>query len=455
MPSAVADPQVAAAIQRASAALDDLARADAQPADITEAYAYTRELEAIGRRVKALQAAVVNTVQRSGVHKADGHASPKVMVRHAANLSPAEATRRDAAARVLRSMPLVAAAHAAGGIGACQVDRIARTLGNPRVRDAFVAQDPQVAVLAQRLPYVEFDAKLTDWERIEDQDDARQRAERAHRNRSHRISTDLDGGHHIEGHLGALQGIQVKATFDRYCQLEYEADWAEARERLGDAATATDLRRTDQQRSADAAAKAWAVANLALGAQPGGAPVVTNIMIDEESLDREIHHACGDDPGPDPRAATLLGDAVEDLDGDGPPAPRPNAFRCCTEDGAPLHPSEALAAALAGHVRRVVRRGDGVVLDLGRLQRLFKGPQRAAVMLSGQRCSWVGCLVPASQCQADHLDAFNGPRQGSTSPGNGAPLCGRHNRLKERGFALYRDDRGRMHVLRPDGTEIL
>ena len=43
---------------------------------------------------------------------------------------------------------------------------------------------------------------------------------------------------------------------------------------------------------------------------------------------------------------------------------------------------------------------------------------------------------------------------GRTNPGNGGPACGRHNRLKDHGFAARRDARSRMHVYRPDGTEI-
>ena len=73
-------------------------------------------------------------------------------------------------------------------------------------------------------------------------------------------------------------------------------------------------------------------------------------------------------------------------------------------------------------------------------------------MLLATRCYWPGCNVHISRCQADHLDPRrNGAR---TNPGNGGPACGRHNRLKEHGYTARRDPRGRMHVHRPDGTEI-
>ena len=49
--------------------------------------------------------------------------------------------------------------------------------------------------------------------------------------------------------------------------------------------------------------------------------------------------------------------------------------------------------------------------------------------------------------------AASGPG-GSTSPGNGGPACGTHNRHKERGFSVRRDEAGHWHTYRPDGTEI-
>ena len=62
-----------------------------------------------------------------------------------------------------------------------------------------------------------------------------------------------------------------------YLQAEYEADWAEARAKHGDAATLADLGRTDAQRRADALARIF---DDAAGAPPGTtAPkIVHNIV---------------------------------------------------------------------------------------------------------------------------------------------------------------------------------
>ena len=468
--SSVTDPRVAAAFDDVAEAIGRLTALDLAPGDITDAYAHIRELEALERQLQAGQLALLNELKRSGLHKADGHASTKVMVRFAANLSPAEAKRRDKAARMLERMPLVAAAHAAGTLGGSQVDRIARTFANPRVRDELEAQDANLVVLAVRLPYLEFDAKLTDWERLADEDGAGDRAERNHRNRDFLLLPNLDGSFRVDGGFGGLQGAQMKVIHDHQIEVEFQADWAEARDRLGDAATVADLRRTDAQRRADAAEAIFRGFADALAASPGGPTIVLNLLMDMETSERGLRKLAGDDPGPDPRAATFFDDAVADLADDRDSGPGGDTdseagvgdatarhrvpFRSSTADGHPIDPAEALAAALVGHVRRVVIGADGVVLDMGRLRRLFTGPRKTAVQFSADRCPWPGCGVPASQCQADHLQPFNGPDKGRTCPGNGGPLCGRHNRVKEHGFTVYRDERGRLHILRPDGTEI-
>ncbi|MCB0970292.1 MAG: hypothetical protein KDA97_02060, partial [Acidimicrobiales bacterium] len=57
------------------------------------------------------------------------------------------------------------------------------------------------------------------------------------------------------------------------------ADWAEARQRLGDDATWSDLRRTDAQRRADALLQIFRNANAHRGHQPGKSMVETVVVI--------------------------------------------------------------------------------------------------------------------------------------------------------------------------------
>src|SRR5690606_32301148 len=56
----------------------------------------------------------------------------------------------------------------------------------------------------------------------------------------------------IDALLDPVSGAIVARELERLEQELFEADWAEARQRLGDAATAADLARTPKQRRADA-----------------------------------------------------------------------------------------------------------------------------------------------------------------------------------------------------------
>ncbi|MEZ5245754.1 MAG: HNH endonuclease signature motif containing protein [Acidimicrobiales bacterium] len=89
---------------------------------------------------------------------------------------------------------------------------------------------------------------------------------------------------------------------------------------------------------------------------------------------------------------------------------------------------------------------------LGRRSRLFTGNARDAALLTEVRCYWTGCWIPASKCHIDHLTPWR--RHGRTSPGNGAPGCGKHNRIKEHGFHAWRTESGEWKLTRPDGTPI-
>ena len=56
----------------------------------------------------------------------------------------------------------------------------------------------------------------------------------------------------VDAWLDAIGGTEFLAELHRIEKEMFEADWAEARARVGDRATAADLRRTAVQRRADA-----------------------------------------------------------------------------------------------------------------------------------------------------------------------------------------------------------
>lgn len=441
MGSQVINREVAEAIDAMNGALDVLFAAGVVAGDARDAVVLVREVEGLVRRTRAAAVAVLDGIDQAGWHRADGHASAKVMVRHVARLSSAEAARRMRDAKALRDLPGVAVAYREGRVGSCQVDRIGRLHANPRVSAKVPAQDERLVKAAAHLSFREFDLKLSEWERLVDADGARDRAQAHHDQRDATMVQDLDGRWRFSGSCGSLTGAELQEIFKAFFDAETRTDWEKARIDRGDDACAADLARTDAQRRFDAWAAIFEAAANARAAAPGGSRIVTNIVIAEESLAEQLRFFAG--AGPDPDAP--------DVDVDPDPGAR---LRCATIDGRHVDPTEAVAAALLGHVRRVIIDAAGTVIDLGRQSRVFTGPAQLAVRLSSTECYWPGCHVPVSQCQSDHLRPWAPPHNGTTSPDNGGPACGRHNRFKQKGFTTWRDGTGRWHTRRPDGTEL-
>lgn len=459
MASEALDRDMAAAIDQINAGLSSLLATGLEPADRDDALTVIREVEALGRRMDCAQVAVLSAVEDRGLHRADHHASAKVLVAHAARLSPPEAARRAQIARALRQLPAVRAEFEAGHIGTCQVARIARAFANVRVRHALVGVDEELARLAARYAYRRFDERLTDWVRQTDEDGTRDTNQRHHENRDASIRQDYDGSWRIEGGCASMDGAVLHDILERFVQAELTADWEKARAEHGDAATADHLPRTPGQRRFDAFHQVFQRAAAAEANLVGGSQIVTNIVIDITTYERYLAWLTGVRPTPEQVSLDLsptgtpTPDSTSAPDAPVPPVP-PVGYRCSTLDGHLVDPTEAVARSLVEQVRRVVLGARSTVTDVGRSQRFFTGSAQLAVRLSNTRCYWPGCHVPVSLCQSDHLISFNGPGQGSTSPGNGGPACGKHNRAKEHGFIPWRDEAGEWHVQRPDGTTI-
>ncbi len=315
-----------------------------------------------------------------------------------------------------------------GEVGVEQLRLVGRVNANPRVAEFIAEHDEWLTRCAMSMPYRDFEAVARQWERLVDADGARGRNARAHRTRDFHVRQDsFDLSWSSRGRFGALQGASFNEIFQRYEKAEWEADWDKARAEHGDRACEAQLARTPAQRRADAL---WQMSQDAANS-PGSAAtgVVHNVVWSSESYEAMLASL---DTGESPR-----------LD--------PLAHRCSTVDGVPLEPSEAAAHSLTANMRRVVVDAKGTVIDLGRARR-FTGSARQAAQLGSNDCVWPGCHRPNSQCEIDQLTEHS--RGGRTCPGKEAPLCGRQNRLEQRGFSVWRDPAGTWHTTRPDGSEL-
>jgi hypothetical protein len=226
--------------------------------------------------------------------------------------------------------------------------------------------------------------------------------------------------------------------FQRQCDAEFIADWEQAQaegldlgdDRAGDPMTR--LARTDAQRRMDGLhrliVRGVATSPDALTPEP-----LVNIVMTKAEYEAGLTEML--------ERATAPAATVTDID----------AKRCETTTGLSISTRDAVVASFLGYVRRVVIDSSGRVVDLGRKRR-FTGAARDAVLLDGRRCIWPGCGRASSRNQIDHTHEHS--RGGLTTPSNGGPACGRHNRLKSHGYTAHRDGRGTWHVYRPDGSEL-
>ena len=409
-------------------ALDELLADNVPPIDAREATALIRTTERLARQLRAVHQHHHRLLQRSGVHASDGYPSAKALTRHVARLSTGEAAARERGARLRLELPEVWGALAEGTLGIDQLDLLARIHANPRVREAMPAAQAWFLRQARRLSYADFEIEAHRWERLADVDGPEPRNSANHDTRKVALVQDsVDLGWQLTGSFGAFQGASIDDILRPYSDAERLADWDKARAEHGDDAHTGHLPRSEAQRRADAL---WRIFQDAAAAEasPVGVDFVHHVVWDAATFEETLRRLSGEQPRPfDPESST-----------------------CRTIDGVPLEPTEAGANALVSHFRRVVIDSSGVVIDLGRA-RLFTGGSRLAVQLSEHHCPWPGCRVPTSRCEIDHtVDHAKG---GRTHPGNGGPFCGKHNRWKQKGFAVSRDPTGQWHFFRPDGSE--
>lgn len=395
-----------------------------------EREAFARVLDRERRRVEAKVAMFVHTVAQVGGHLDDKHRTPKAWGQAACNWSGAEAARFVKAGTALATFDSARELAEAGELGVAQLHALSSVVSNPRVQDHLANGEAMLVGAAVSLDYADYLVALNTWVAAADPDGAHQSAERAHRNRRARVGI-VGNECVLDAVGGATAGVQLKEILDAFAHSEWLADWDEGVLVHGDSMCPGLLSRTDAQRRFDALLAIFHAA-AGMATDGTGTGVTINLLVGLDTFEHHLEKSLGGNPKP--------------LN------PNDPFTRCETDGGVVIDAHDMLAAAATGYVRRVVLDSAGVVVDMGRKQRLFTGALREAVLLSNRRCTWSACQVPGSVCQADHVLPWS--NAGPTSTTNGGPMCRHHNRWKSRGYRTERDAHGHWHHYRPDGTEI-
>jgi hypothetical protein len=396
-----------------------------------------RTLDQDLRRLEAEFSVALQCARTRSLGKRDGYRSLTAWQRGELAASPTQTRHRNRLAATVTKAPVVVEALLTGRLGVTQAQMLAGAATHPRTSQDFGASAPMLVDLATNQEYSGFATCLQHWQMYADPDGATRRAEAAHRRRWVAMGIADDTGF-LQGSGGVLDTTEMREILERFTQIEFDKDWAICTEQHGSDACTALMPRTASQRRWDALHQIF----LQAASTPAGAqlPIPTlNIVMDLGTYESTLT-----------RMRLIPGQSRNGLM-DLEPVPF-HLRRCQTSDGVAIEPVEALVRSLHGHIRRVIFESPTLVTDLGRRQRLFTGAARDAVQLQATHCVWPGCQVRSSHCQHDHLRSWESG--GHTSPANGAPLCGRHNRHKTKGYQIDRGPTGSWKVARPDGQTL-
>jgi hypothetical protein len=390
------------------------------------------ELERVGRMVEAARLGVIDHADREARFLADGHRSTAAWIRAVTNCSPVESRRRARAARALRDLSGFRDALRAGDVGVDQVNEVARLHANPRCGSQVADSEAILLDAARQLEYADLRVVSQRWLTLADPDGAHRDHAAADAGRDFRIS-EHGAGFTIEARCGVLQGTAIREMWQRFVDAEFLTDWDAARKLHGDPVPVSQLGRTASQRRFDAF-----FAMLEAGATNTGeaalADPVVNVIVDLDTFEQHLAAELGG-PAPQIDPAGIIG------------------RRCETIDGVPVDPRDVVALAMIGRVRRIVLDADDVIVNAGRLTRLYRGPLRQAIQAINPRCRWLGCMLRARISAIDHRHEYS--QGGATDAGNGEVLCDHHNRFKtQRDYRARRMPNGWWIIHRPDGTPL-
>jgi hypothetical protein len=291
--------------------------------------------------------------------------------------------------RALRHLPVAEAAWLAGEIDSAHV-RVLAMARTEHTAEAMARDEAELVHSARTMFFSHFKRVVDYWYQHADPDGVERNAKRQVDGRRLDISTTFQGAVVGDFVLDPINGTVVAETIANLERELFEADWAEAKARLGRDPLVAELRRTAKQRRADAL--------LEMAVRSRTAPK--------------------DGRRPAPLFSVFVG--FETFAG-----------RICElANGTVVTPGALVPWLDETYVERVVFDGPSRVIDVGEQRRFFAGATRRGVEVRDRECFSDTCEERGDHLQVDHiLPASQG---GPTVMDNGRLACGFHNRRRHK-----------------------
>ncbi len=355
----------------------------------SDCFADAESMEVLHRQQARFDAFVTEAVaafDTQGEWALDGAKTSAAWIAKRCRVPRSAAKRRLRLGKTLDHVPQCAEAWRNGDIGVEQARCIAAQ-HQPRTEDALARDESLLVSQAASMGFEDFYRCLSYWKQLADPDGADATDEERKASRNVYIEQSFNGMWLGQITLDPISGTIVGDELKRLEQQFFEADCAEAKERLGRRPTLEELSRTPGQRRADALVEMATRSRTAPehGIRP--APLFT-VLVGYETMHGRI---------------------------------------CELENGTVIAPNSLIPFMEAAYFERALFTLANRV-DVSVRSRLFSNGTRRAIEVRDRMCTHPYCYDPADDCQVDHIWTY--AEGGPTTQENGRLLCGFHNRLR-------------------------